>query len=67
MFGWLLICAGAALVLAGAGVVFSGPHPADERWYLRDVSGWGGIALGLTVLAFGIVAAAPARESSWWS
>jgi len=60
------VLAGAALVLAGAGVVFSGPH-SEERWYLRDVSGWGGIALGLAVLSVGIAAAAPARESSWWS
>lgn len=65
-FGWLLVFAGAALVLAGAGVVFSGPHPGQE-WYLRDVSGWAGIALGLVILSLGILAAGPARESGWWS
>ena len=66
VFGWLLITAGAALVLAGAGVVFSGPHP-DERWYLRDAAGWGGIAVGLVVLSLGILAASPGRDSGWWS
>lgn len=66
-FGWLLILAGAALVLAGAGVVFSGPHPGEE-WYLRDVTGWTGIGLGLLVLALGILAASPGRrEPGWWS
>lgn len=64
--GFLLVVAGAALVLAGAAVVFSGPHP-DERWYLRDVSGWAEIALGLVVLSLGILAASPGRQSGWWS
>jgi uncharacterized membrane protein YidH (DUF202 family) len=66
LIGWLLVLVGVALVLAGAGVVFSGPHPGEE-WYLRDVSGWAGIALGLVILSLGIFAAGPAREPGWWS
>ena len=64
--GWLLVLAGAVLVFAGAGVVFSGPHPGEE-WYLRDLTGWAGIAVGLFVLSVGIFAAGPAREPGWFS
>ncbi len=52
--GWLLLALGAALILAGAGVVFSGPHPG-EPWYLEDLSGWAAIVLGLVTLSAGIV------------
>jgi hypothetical protein len=51
---WLLLALGAALVLAGAGVVFSGPHPG-EQWYLADLTGWAGILLGLIAFSAGIV------------
>ena len=52
--GWLLLLGGGTLVLVGAGIVFSGPHPA-EPWYLEDVSGWASIVLGLATLSAGIV------------
>jgi len=51
---WLLLTLGAALILVGAGIVFSGPHPG-EPWYLEDISGWAAVVLGLVTLSAGIV------------